>query len=221
MRTRRYGDRMPDETWADFRQSAFGDPYMVWHDGPDFEALRDAWVADPARVERMLLAGLAENDELAPQAIGELHDLVADAAPRLVDALRQALPGSTGGRRVRIAEALREFTGSDEWDRFVGEALDQPNFWSEHITAAMALSRAKPTRRLIEVLERGVQNEESLVRHHSANTLLSWAAAPGVDAAGIDTRDDLFRDLIADDAPERWAKVASVLGDEARAALER
>jgi hypothetical protein len=212
---------MTEQTWSDFREASFGDPYMVWHDGPDFQALRDSWRDDPARIEPMLLLGLGHDDELAPQAIGEIADLAGDSAPRLITALREALPGSGGARRVRIAEALRAFTGSDEWDRFVGDALDQPNFWSEHITAAMALRRAKPTPELIAVLERGVQNEESLVRHHSANTLLAWATPPEGDAPEIHQRDELFGDLIAEGAPKRWARVAAVLGDEARSALRR
>ena len=29
--------------WADVRSELFGEPYMVWHDGPEFSGLRDAW----------------------------------------------------------------------------------------------------------------------------------------------------------------------------------
>ena len=205
---------MTEETWADYRQTAFGDPYLVWHDGPDFSQIRQHWTTEPERVERMLLKGLDENDELAPQAIGELCDLVGDAAPRFEAALRAAIEGSYGGRRVRIAESLRAFTGSTEWDRYVGDALDQPNMWSEHITAAMALRRATPSVGLIEVLERGVQNEEYLVRYHAANTLSSWAGG-----AAIEDRDELFGDLVAEEAPKRWKKAAEELGEAARRAL--
>ncbi len=202
---------MTEETWADFRQTSFGDPYMVWHDGPDFSAIREHWKSEPERVERMLLAGLAENDELAPQAIGELRDLAGDAEPRFETALRAAIEGSYGGRRVRIAEALRAFTGTAEWDRYVGDALDQPNMWGEHITAAMALRRATPTADLIAVLERGVQNPEYLVRYHSANTLSAWAGG-----AAIEDRDELFGDLVAEEAPQRWRRAADELGAAAR-----
>jgi hypothetical protein len=205
---------MTEETWTDYRQFAFGDPYMVWHDGPDFSQIREQWKTEPERVERMLLKGLEENDELAPQAIGELHDVAGDAEPRFEAALRAAIEGSYGGRKVRIAEALRTFTGAAEWDRYVGDALDQPNMWGEHITAAMALKRATPSDALIEVLQRGVQNEEYLVRYHSANTLSSWAGG-----AAIETRDELFGDLVAEEAPKRWRKAADELAAAAHKAL--
>ena len=205
---------MTEESWADFRLTAFGEPYMVWHDGPDFSALRDHWRSEPERVERMLFEGLATSDDLAAQAIGELHDLAGDAAPRFEAALRERLPGSFGSRRVRIAESLRAFTGSDEWDRHVGQSLDEPNFWSERITAAMALRRARPTPELIDVLARGTQDEEYLVRYHSANSLAAWGKG-----TAIEDRDDLFGDLVSDAGPDRWAKVTAVLADEARATL--
>jgi len=205
---------MTEPSWEDFRLNAFGEPYMVWHDGPDFSAIRDQWCAEPGLVERMLLEGLATSDDLAAQAIGELHDIAGDAAPRFEAALRERLPLSSGSRRVRIAESLRAFTGSDEWDTHVGESLDEPNFWSERINAAMALRRAKPTLELIDVLVRGAQDEEYLVRYHSANSLAAWGKG-----TAIEDRDDLFGDLVSEADPDRWAKVAKVLAEEARATL--
>ena len=205
---------MAEHSWEDFRLIAFGDPYMVWHDGPDFSAIREQWRTEPELVERMLLAGRATSDDLAAEAIGELHDIAGDAAPRFEAALRERLPLSFGSRRVRIAESLRAFTGSDEWDRYVGQSLDEPNLWSERINAAMALRRAKPTLELIDVLVRGAQDDEYLVRYHSANSLASWGKG-----TPIENRDDLFGDLVSDAEPDRWAKVAEVLADEARATL--
>ena len=207
---------MGDQTWADFRLNAFGEPYMVWHDGPDFEAIRDQWRTEPELVERMLLEGLATTDDLAAQAIGELHDLAGAAAPRFEAALRKQLPGSFGARRVRIAESLRAYTDSDEWDHHVADSLTEPNVWSERIDAAMALKRAKPTRELIAALEQGAQDEEYLVRYHSANSLLAFA---GSDVQ-IEHRDDVFGHLIAEDQPDRWAQAARMLADEARRALK-
>ncbi len=58
---------MTDQSWADFREETFGDAYMVWHDGPDFTELVERWEADPELVERMLLAGIADDDPLASQ----------------------------------------------------------------------------------------------------------------------------------------------------------
>lgn len=206
---------MSEQSWEDFRLTAFGEPYMVWHDGPEFSAIRGQWRTEPELVERKLLEGLATQDDLAAQAIGELHDIAGDAAPRFEAALRERLPLSNGSRRVRIAESLRAYTASNEWDRHVGESLDEPNFWSERINAAMALRRARPTPELIDVLARGAQDEEYLVRYHSANSLASWGKG-----TAIEDRDDLFTDLVSDAIPERWAKVAAVLADEARATLQ-
>ena len=59
--------------WSDFRLDAFGEPYLVWHDGPDFSALRERWRGDPALVERMLRLGLTEDDPLAAMASAELR----------------------------------------------------------------------------------------------------------------------------------------------------
>jgi hypothetical protein len=208
---------MAPSAWEDFRLVAFGEPYMVWHDGPDFSALRDQWRTDPGLVERMLLEGLATSDDLAGQAIGELRDIAGDAAPRFEAALRGRLPVSNGSRRVRIAESLRAYTGSDEWDGHIAQSLVEPNFWSERIVAAMALARAKPTPELIAALEQGAQDDEYLVRYHSANSLLAFAGASG----GIADRRDLFGELAADGSPGRWAEAASRLAEEARAALDR
>lgn len=205
---------MSDEAWDDFREVAFGEPYLVWHDGPSFQDLRDLWVKEPERVERMLLAGLAEGDALAAQSMGELQDVAGGAAQRFEAALRAALAGSHGTHRVRIAESLRAFTGSAEWDRYVAASLAEPNFWTERINAAIALRHTTPTPEIIAVLQAGARDEDYLVRYHSANSLLAFAGS-GLE---VDRRDDLFDDLVADEA-ERWARVAAVLADEARAAL--
>jgi hypothetical protein len=207
---------MTETSWEAFRLVAFGEPYMVWHDGPDFAALRDQWRTEPELVERMLLEGLATSDDLAPQAIGELHDIAGDAAARFEAALRERLPGSSGSQRVRIAESLRAYTATDEWDQHVADSLAEPSFWSERIQAAMALRRAKPTPELIAVLEQGVQDEEYLVRYHSANSLLSFSGADDE----IEDHDELFGDLVSDAEPERWANVAHRLAEQARAALK-
>ena len=78
----------------------------------------------------------------------------------------------------------------------------------------MALRRARPTPELIDVLARGTQDEEYLVRYHSANSLAAWGKG-----TAIEDRDDLFGDLVADGEPKRWATVAQVLSAEARATL--
>ena len=59
--------------WADVRNELFGEPYMVWHDGPDFSGLREAWKAEPEALLELLFVGMGEGDGLAAQALSELE----------------------------------------------------------------------------------------------------------------------------------------------------
>jgi hypothetical protein len=56
-------------TWGAFRDAVFGDPYLVWHDGPDYAVLRQRWRDEPHAVTQVLVLGLEQHDELAAQAI--------------------------------------------------------------------------------------------------------------------------------------------------------
>ena len=155
--------------WSDFRHDAFGDPYLVWHDGPDFSVLRERWRADPVLVERMLRLGLAEDDPLAAEAVGEL-DLTA-----FVPELESLVAGSSDATRVRLAGALRVLTRQQAWSRILVEVLLGRDHWSTRLDAALALRHFAPTMELIAALVRGVEDPDYLVRYHAANTLLAWA----------------------------------------------
>jgi hypothetical protein len=54
--------------WADHRLEVFGEPYLVWHDGADFDEIAGRYAADPALVLRMLRAGIREGDAVAAAA---------------------------------------------------------------------------------------------------------------------------------------------------------
>ncbi|MEZ0092195.1 HEAT repeat domain-containing protein [Streptacidiphilus sp. EB129] len=159
----------PDPDWTAYRLAIFGDPYLVWHEGPDFTALRATTGPDRALAARMLLTGLREGDDLAAQGIRELRLLSA------VPALEQA--ARTGDPRVRIrsAQALLALTGRQEWSATVATVLDAREFWGVRMDAAIALREFLPTPQLTACLARAVQDDEYLVRYHAASTLLAQA----------------------------------------------
>src|SRR6185369_16849084 len=79
--------------WVPWRQVVFGDPYLVWHDGPDFTELIARSRDDPAAVWATLRLGLAARDPLAAQAVAALaREGLASAEAE--GALRQALPAA-------------------------------------------------------------------------------------------------------------------------------
>ena len=197
-------------TWQEFRQEAFGDPYMVWHDGPDFSALRDRWRDDVAGVTGLLLEGLAESDPLAAESIGELPAPVPEA---LVAALTASSTAS-GDFAICVASALHVITGDESWSKPVVEVLLGGDFWSVRLNAAIALGRFAPSVDLIAAAMLGVQADDYLVRYHSANTLLRWAGLP----ADISAHEDF--DLIVDSAsPEDHVRAAAGLAGSAAARL--
>lgn len=198
-------------TWQQFRQEAFGDPYLVWHDGPDFSALRDRWREDPSAVEALLKEGLAESDPLAAESVGELPAPVPVA---LREALTAAAPAARGDFAICVASALHRLTGDEAWSKPVVDVLLGGDFWSVRLNAAIALGRFAPTVDLIAAAMRGVQADDYLVRYHSANTLLRWAGLP----ADISAHEDF--PLILDDADaDAHARAAAGLAGSAAARL--
>jgi hypothetical protein len=85
-----------DDEWARWRRDIFGDPYLVWHDGPDFTALLNAGRSDPETVTRMLAAGVHDGDPLAAQSFTVLsaEGLAPDGARALLHAAVGDLKGS-------------------------------------------------------------------------------------------------------------------------------
>jgi HEAT repeat protein len=164
------------QTWADYRLEAFGEPYMVWHDGPDFGEFRTRVAADPQLAERMVVRGLNEGDALAAQAIAEA-DFAPDAVARLVPDLRDAVERTSSTFRVRCAQALTTLTGEQAWSAAIVDALRDGPFWGDRLDAAMALGDYEPTVELIAALMAAMQDDEYLVRYHAANSLLRFAGS--------------------------------------------
>jgi len=194
-------------TWAEFRREVFGDPYLVWHDGADFAELLARYRTDPGTVERMLRMGIDEGDHVAVESIGVLAH--ADLAPRdSVPLLESALPGAAGTMRVRLAQVLLVLTGDQCWAAEVSAVLAQGGSWSPRIDAAIALADFVPTPELARVLARAVQDDEYLVRHHAADTLLAYAGR----RRDVHHYPRLFTLIIAAD-PAAWQAAATKLVD--------
>lgn len=194
--------------WATYREEAFGEPYMVWHDGPDFYEFRSRFDADPELATRMLAAGLAEGDQLAAQTPRELT-LTDEQRATFVRLLTECLPGADGGVRLEAGASLFALTGDPSWSQPIADVLASTLFWSVRIDAAMRLKAFPPTTALVAVLRDGVRDPEYLVRYHCANTLLRWAGR----TEEVSDDDELFGLIVDDAGPEKWARAAERLAD--------
>lgn len=203
--------------WVPWRQVVFGDPYLVWHDGPDFTELIARSRDDPAAVWATLRLGLAARDPLAAQAVAALaREGLASAEAE--GALRQALPAAEDAFRVRAAQALRVITGREEWAGEILPVLAGAGHWGPRIDAATVLAEFAPTPELVEALAAAVQDEEYLVRYHAADTLLIYSGRVG----DVSRHPALFRKIMSprDDVPddgdrERWREAARDLQRDA------
>ena len=203
---------MSQQSWDDFRLEAFGEPYMVWHDGPDFSAFQQRVRDDITTVERVLLEGLASDDPLAAQAVAQ-SQLGDDVNQRLLPVLTAALERTNGTFRVSVAQALIHITHDESFAAAIADVLAGTGFWSNRIDAAMALSHVTPTLELVAALMRGAHDPDYLVRYHSANSLLRYAG----DSRDISELADEFDQLTAENAPDQWALVAAGLAGAASA----
>ncbi len=195
--------------WSEARETLFGEPYMVWHDGPEFSGLRAEWKRDPEALLDLLFEGLAESDALAAQSFAELDPPpTGELAIRVIDKLTSHLATSGPLAVVQISRTLFRLTGSPVTIQPIIGVLDSSVHWSNRIDAAIALRDFPPSDAGTACLLRNVQAEDYLVRYHSASTLLRWA---GVETA-IDDDEHLFSLLVKDDDPKAWAEVAAALG---------
>lgn len=197
---------MSDPDWAAHRQESFGEPYMVWHDGPDFTEFADRFEQDPGLATRMLAAGIAEGDALAAQTPRELR-LTDQQRAGFVRMLRDALPRAEAGVRLEAGASLFALTGDPAWSAPVVEVLGSGAFWGVRIDAAIRLKAFPPTPGLVTALARGVRDREYLVRYHSANTLLRWAGR----TEEVSDDEELFPLLVDDAGTDGWAVAAERL----------
>ena len=190
--------------WADFRLAVFGEPYLVWHDGPDFDEIGRQYAADPAAVLALLQLGIRENDSVAAEACRHLG-ASAEQVPSIVALLEASLPATYGGTRTEVAASLHALGGSaQEMGAEIAQVLRSPDHWGVRLDAARRLAAFAPTPELVAAVADGVRDEDYLVRFHSANTLLHWAGRTG----DISDDDELFGLLVDDGGPDGWAEVA-------------
>lgn len=174
--------------WHDWEQAVFGDPYLIWHDGPEFRHLLDVVHREPEETARMLAVGLATAAPLAAQSIEFLakEGLAPDGA---VELLRTAATTATDTFLIRVAQALYELTRDQTWATALLPVLAGAGHWGVRLDAAIALADFLPTASLVAALGTAIaQDEEYLVRYHAANTLLRYAGRTE-DIADLD---DIF-----------------------------
>lgn len=163
-----------DSAWALWRKEIFGDPYTIWHDGPDFLGLEFRAADAPEEVERMLAAGLEAHDPVAAQSFAALWPL--GTAPRSsIPLLIAVLPAATGTFLVRVAQALHVLTGDEAWAARVASVLVSAPTSSDRMDAAIALGDFTPTPELVDALGHAVRDPDYFVRYHAATTLLRYA----------------------------------------------
>lgn len=200
--------------WADVREELFGEPYMVWHDGPDFSLLREAWTREPDALLEQLFSGMAEGDALAARSLSELEPApVGAAATRVIEVLKTHAPTAPPSARVQIGLTLYKLTGDPRWSEPIVRVLDGALHWSDRIDAAIALREVPATPEFRAALLRNVEDDDYLVRYHSATTLLRWA---GIEATVEDHDDELFGLIAKDDDPESWKRAAQSLAASSR-----
>lgn len=198
-------------SWSQFRLGTFGEPYLVWHNGPDYSAFDELWAADPQFVELALLDGLAQRDPLAPQAISRLP-LSDRSRETFVRRLSEHVGARPVGYHLRVTEALFRLTGDESWSSQILRVLLGAGFWSDRFDAAMALSSFCPTDEIVEALSTCVQDPDYLVRYHAANTLLGYAGlVPDVTAHYF-----FFSRIRSRSTPADWAEAAEGLAEAAR-----
>jgi hypothetical protein len=186
--------------WAEFSRETFGDPYLVWHDGADFGSLLSRWQDQRVLVGEMLQLGLSEADPVAAEAIGALAGHGADVS-ELAARLRESLPLAQDTFGVRVAQALFVLTHDQDLARPICAVLTGDSHWGEKIDAAIALNAFAPVMNVVQALVQGVQDDEYLVRRHSAQTLLTLAGRHTT----IEKVPDLWAE-IRDSDPRAWRR---------------
>jgi hypothetical protein len=206
----RHDPRVNADDWSRWRQETFGDPYLVWHDGPNFAAMLSAARRDRALVARMLQAGLAAEDPVAARGLAELAE--AGLAPRdAADVLRRHEGAASGVFLIRVAEALHVLTGDASWAARIAGVLRGDDSELVRLDAAIALAGFPPVAVAVAALTAAVNDPAYLVRYHAATTLVRYAGGPGDFADGP----GLFAKITSDD-PGLWHAAAAELAAHVR-----
>lgn len=160
--------------WTAWSLEVFGEPFMVWHDGPDFSELRRRWADDPLVVTRMVRLGLRTTDPMAARAAADLASI--GAAGDLEPDLRDRLTSSTGNLQTQIARALAISTGSSVWSKPILRNLHRLPSSFDRMDAAIALAYCPASPAVVTALRRAAtKDREYLVRYHAERSLRAHA----------------------------------------------
>jgi hypothetical protein len=200
--------------WATYRAEVFGDPYVVWHEGPEFGELISRARTDPEAVAAALRLGLAAGDPVAAAGYAALVRAGA-AVPGAEGVLRGVLPTATGTFRVRLATSLLSITGDQAWAGEILPVLRDASAWGHRLDAAVALAGFAPTTDLADALAVAVATDEAyLVRYHAADTLRTFAGRRTGVSGNRSLLDRISAPRTGDPGPADragWAEAARVL----------
>jgi HEAT repeat protein len=162
---------MPTSAFNAFYESFFGDPYMAWHDGLDTQSLAALEGEEREEAERLLLAALDSGDYRPAVGLRVL------GTQKSVAQLKKKLGNSSGKETVETALALWEIA---EWPPAVNvliRELREASDWGTRLDAARAL-RGINKPEVVEALLGALEDEEDLVRHHAAESLIETLDLP-------------------------------------------
>lgn len=154
------------------KRSFLGDAQAAARDGLDMAALHELNVAERDEVVGLLLAGLGWEDSRPGIALGELGatEAIVPLQKRLAHA-QQFVTAINGGYLVNVATALWKITKHREALGAVVAVLQNSPYSQVRMNAAIELQHFQ-CHEAVVALRSALQDGDSLVRYHSARSLL-------------------------------------------------
>lgn len=153
--------------WYWFYEEFFGrTEYEMWHDGIRPEVVKDLKGEEKAEAEELLLKEAKNGAQWAATALGIMK------SKKAVPILKELLEECPHILRIRMADALEQIEENGEYLPILIEELSIAPTPYDRLEAAMNL-RKYPTVDVIKALYKGLEDEDYLVRYHSAESLLS------------------------------------------------
>lgn len=173
--------------WFWFYQEFFGrTEYEMWHDGIRPEVVKDLEGEEKEEAEELLLEEAKKGAQWAATALGIMK------SKKAVPLLKELLENSPHILQIRIADALEQIEQKGSYLPILIKELSNSPSPYDRLEAAMDL-RKYPRAEVIDALYQGMEDEDYLVRYHSAESLL---AIHGLNP-DISTHDMIFSYLCA------------------------
>ncbi|MHB0874596.1 MAG: HEAT repeat domain-containing protein [Anaerolineae bacterium] len=158
----------PSPEFERFADSFFGDPYMAWHDGLDTAALLALTGFERTFAEQLLLRRLeGGGDTRVAVGLGVL------GLSNAVEPLRRRLATEGGNGAVEVAQALWRIARDPAAVQALLTCLSTADS-NTRMLAAIALREADSDE-VRQALWRAMDDDDSLVRHHAAESRLAMA----------------------------------------------